>query len=154
MQLGTIATRAQADLSLFKERNQININRAERCHGRGSTQTWKLLDCPYFIVNFDATFDKDNGRMGLGIIIRDSEGSLQACLTAFKDHICLVFQAESVALHKAMELCIELGLSQVSFEGDAKVVIDAVNSKKEANSWLGRVTKDLSSWWIATQHGD
>lgn len=60
-------------------------------------------------MNFDATFDKDNGRMGLEIIIRDFEGSLQACLTAFKDHISSNFQAESVALHRAMELCIELG---------------------------------------------
>lgn len=34
-------------------------------------------------------------------------------------------------------------LYQVSFEGDAKVVIDAVNSNKEDNSWLEQVTKDL-----------
>lgn len=81
--------------------------------------------------------------MGMEIVIRDYTVSLQACLTASRDHIHSVFQAEGEALHRAMGLCLELGLSHVFFEGDAKVVIDVVNSKKEDNSWLGQLTEDL-----------
>ncbi|XP_040990891.1 uncharacterized protein LOC121238102 [Juglans microcarpa x Juglans regia] len=143
MQPGTVATRAQANLSLFKETKQTCFKSAERTHWRVSTQNWKPPVWPYFKVNFDTTFDKAKGSMGLGIIIRDAGGSLQAVLTAFKDHISSAFYVESAALHRAMSFCIELDLNQVCFEGDAKVVVDAVTSKIEDNSWLGQVTEDM-----------
>ncbi|XP_040987840.1 uncharacterized protein LOC121235562 [Juglans microcarpa x Juglans regia] len=81
--------------------------------------------------------------MGLGVIIRDSVGKLLVVVTAPKDHISTAAQAESTALLRAMVICTELGYYQVCFEGDAKVVVDAVNSNNEDNSWLGQMTEDM-----------
>ncbi|KAF5450136.1 hypothetical protein F2P56_030511 [Juglans regia] len=121
--------KAQVDLSFFKETQQNCLKSIEGTHGRGSTQRWKSPAWPYVKVNFDAAIEKVNGRMGMGVIIRDSEGRLLAVVTASKDHISSAAQAESAALHRVMDLCTELGLNKVCFEGDAKVVVDAVNSK-------------------------
>ncbi|KAF5442857.1 hypothetical protein F2P56_035473 [Juglans regia] len=143
MQPGILAKKAQVDLYFSKETKQTCLKSTKGTHGRGSTQKWKPPAWPYVKVNFDAAFERANARMGLGVIIKDLEGSLLAVVTASKDHISSVAQAESAALHKAMDLCTKLGLNQVCFERDAKVVVDAVNSKNEDNSWLGQMIEDL-----------
>ncbi|XP_042954621.1 uncharacterized protein LOC122291036 [Carya illinoinensis] len=139
----SIVSLAQTDLASLKEIKQSNNTNAVRSQERGPSQLWKPPEWPFFKVNFDVAFDKDKESMGMGIILRDSEGGLQATFTAPKTHILLAFQAKVSALHRAMELCSELGLNQVIIEGDAKVVIDSVNSKNEDNSWLGQEIDDL-----------
>ena len=36
-----------------------------------------------------------------------------------------------------------MGLSQVHFEGDAKLVVNSVNSSQVDNSWMGHVVEDI-----------
>ena len=40
-------------------------------------------------------------------------------------------------------MCIDMNLTQVEFEGDAKAIIEAVNSRAEDQSWGGQETDDL-----------
>ncbi|XP_042950181.1 uncharacterized protein LOC122282290 [Carya illinoinensis] len=126
---------AQADHAIYKEVLTKDSDRTAGSQTNDPSQPWKPPTWPIYKVNFDAAFDQASGRMGIGVVIRDSERELLGCLIAPKEHVPSVFQAKSYALHKAMELCIELELSQVCFEGDSKVVIDAVNSKEEDSSW-------------------
>ncbi|KAG6626244.1 hypothetical protein CIPAW_15G035300 [Carya illinoinensis] len=140
----TIIVMAQADLSILKEIKQKNSIRPDGGpNSASSNQQWQPPTWPFIKVNFDAAYDKDSNRMGMGIIVRDSEGGLQACLPAPREQIFSVFQAERAILHRALELCVELGMNQVIFEGDVKVVIDAINSKCEDNSWLGQEIEDI-----------
>ncbi|KAF5454972.1 hypothetical protein F2P56_024597 [Juglans regia] len=151
MHPGILAKKAQVDLSFFKETKQNCLKRIEGTNKRGSTQRWKPPTWPYVKVNFDAAFEKAKGRMVMGVIIKDSEGRLLAVVTVSKDHISTAAQAESAALHRAMDLCTEVGINQACFEGDAKVVVDAVNSKNEDNSWLGQMTEDLQQLMKSNQ---
>ncbi|KAF5481662.1 hypothetical protein F2P56_002299, partial [Juglans regia] len=111
--------------------------------GRTSLPRWEPPAWRYLKANFDASFNKEKGSTGGGVVIRDSDGSVQAVLTTYKDHISSALQAESTALLRAMELCYELGFNQVCFEGDAKTVVDVVNSKRVDKSWLGQLTEDM-----------
>ncbi|XP_041027956.1 uncharacterized protein LOC121267920 [Juglans microcarpa x Juglans regia] len=148
-QPGSVTARAQSELSLFREYNTANKNRAEGSMRNRLTATWKPPNQPFVKVNFDAAFDKTNGRAGMGIMIRDHASNLQASLTASRDNTNSVFQAEGEALYRAMDLCLELGPYHVIFEGDAKEVIDAVNSKKKKdNTWLGQLTEDLQQFLV------
>lgn len=81
--------------------------------------------------------------MGLGIVIRDCEGDLQAGLIAPREYVNLVFLAKCNALLRAMDMCQDLGFNLVEFEGDAKAVIDAIKSNSVDNSWLGQVIDDI-----------
>ncbi|XP_042972830.1 uncharacterized protein LOC122304638 [Carya illinoinensis] len=139
----TVTTMAQVDHVMYKEVLTKDSERTARRQTNEFSQSWKPPAWPFYKVNFDVAFDQASGRMGIGVVIGDSEGELMECLIAPKKHVPSVFQAESYALHRVMELCIELGLSQVCFEGDAKVVIDAVNSKEEDSSWYGQKIEDL-----------
>ncbi|XP_042944772.1 uncharacterized protein LOC122278654 [Carya illinoinensis] len=128
---------ALAKHALYKE---VLTDDRDRTVGRqtiGHRQSWKPPEWPIYKVNFDVAFDQARGRMGIGVAIRDSEGELLGCLIAPKENVPSVFQVECYALHSAMVLCIELGLPQVCFEGDAKADIDAVNSNDEDSSWSG-----------------
>ncbi|XP_042974867.1 uncharacterized protein LOC122306505 [Carya illinoinensis] len=140
----TITAIAQADIAMLKEINQQSSTRPEgRSKAVASNQSWQPPEWPFFKVNFDAAYDKNLNKMGMRIIMRDSEGGLLACLTAPKEQVFSSFQTERVALHRAMDMCIEMGMNQVIFEVDAKAVIDIVNSKSEDYSWHGQEIDDL-----------
>lgn len=51
--------------------------------------------------------------------------------------------AEAQAALLAIQLCRELGFIKVHLEGDAKGVVDAVNSGNVDTSWLGHVIEDI-----------
>ncbi|XP_040988920.1 uncharacterized protein LOC121236535 [Juglans microcarpa x Juglans regia] len=117
----------------FKENNKDRSTCAEGTQGITPIPRWEPPAWPYLKANFDAAFDKEKVSMGGGVVIKDSDGSVQEVLTTYKDHISSTFQAESIALLGAMELCSELGFNQVCFEGDAKTIVNAANSKSVDN---------------------
>ncbi|KAF5477660.1 hypothetical protein F2P56_004280 [Juglans regia] len=118
-QPGAVFARAQSELNLFREYNSAYKPSEEGSKCNRSAAYWKPPTQPLVKVNFDAAFDKTNGRIGLGIVIRDHGGNLKASLTAIIDNAISAFQAEGQALFRAMELSLELGFHHVIFEGDA-----------------------------------
>ncbi|KAF5443081.1 hypothetical protein F2P56_035670, partial [Juglans regia] len=138
----TILELAKSDLSLFRKVHCKVLGTIERIQTVTEVMKWKPPTWPFLKANFDAAFDKKEERMGMGVVIRDSKGDLQATLVASRDNISSAFLAESFALLRAMELCQDLGFNMVEFEGDAKAVVDAVKSNAEDNSWMGQVTED------------
>lgn len=81
--------------------------------------------------------------MGIGIVIRDSIGDPQVMLVAQKEFVTSIFLAKGYALLQAFSLCVELGLDCVEFEGDIKLVIDAVTDASPNTSWSGQLIEDL-----------
>ncbi|XP_042974735.1 uncharacterized protein LOC122306372 [Carya illinoinensis] len=61
---------------MYKEAQSGGKDRTKRTQADGVRQTWKPPDWPFSKVNFDAAFDQDKGSMGLGVVVRDSEGEL------------------------------------------------------------------------------
>ncbi|XP_041001566.1 uncharacterized protein LOC121247257 [Juglans microcarpa x Juglans regia] len=70
--------------------------------------------------------------MEIGIIIRDEEGEALVAECDIKNNVVNAAVAESLALRKAAELCSDLNIQKAIFEGDAKEVVEAVLSEKEA----------------------
>ncbi|KAF5465438.1 hypothetical protein F2P56_015448 [Juglans regia] len=101
--LESIGIRARADLSQFKENNKDRSKCAAGTQGRTPIPRWEPPAWPYLKANFDADFDKEKGSMGGGVVIRDSDGSVQAVLTTYKDQISSALQAKSTSLLRAME---------------------------------------------------
>ncbi|KAF5477417.1 hypothetical protein F2P56_004057 [Juglans regia] len=76
---------------------------------------WFAPPTKFFKANWDAAIDKCNSRLGIGVIIRDSDASL----------------------------CVELGLHQFILEGDSLGVVKAVQQGKESWSSTGMVIRDI-----------
>lgn len=81
--------------------------------------------------------------MGIGIVLRNSKGEAKIVLSAPKAHVYYAFATECYALVRSMQLCHELELHQVVFEGDSKVVIDCVNVPYADCSWKGPLIDDI-----------
>ncbi|XP_059431505.1 uncharacterized protein LOC132165008 [Corylus avellana] len=81
-------------------------------------------------ANWDAALDRKSGWMGLGVVIRDSQGNMVAARCEVQKGSLVPAAAEAQAFLLAVQLCRELGLEHVHFEGDAKAVIDSVISEQ------------------------
>lgn len=66
--------------------------------------------------------------MGIGIIIKICNGVLVATLCDSSNNVASPKIAEIHIFFRAMKLCTEIGLYEVQFKGDAKLVIEEVNS--------------------------
>lgn len=71
-------------------------------------------------IIWDAAVNKHEGRMGVGVVMRDPLGRVLACLGVPKSFCSQPVVAEYWALETAMKLADEKGLENVEyFEGDA-----------------------------------
>ncbi|KAF5462824.1 hypothetical protein F2P56_018800 [Juglans regia] len=110
-------------------------------------------------VNFDAALKESTKKLGLGVIISDCRGEVFAAASLRRTLSYGAYGAECTALWEAMILCEELGIGEVIFEGDAKIVIDAVSSGERDDSSLGHLVENLqqklnshSRWKLAFIH--
>ena len=117
---------------------------------------------PIKALHGDAAIDHTLGRLGLGVILRDHEGNMLVakCITR-KGHVEPAV-VEAMAALEAIQLCRDRGYGRVHFMGDAKTVIDAVNSEVPDWSRMGHLIndirellQDLSLWkmsYISREH--
>ncbi|KAK2657606.1 hypothetical protein Ddye_010658 [Dipteronia dyeriana] len=92
-------------------------------------------------INCDATLA---GRLvGVGIVIRDSEGFVMAS-SSQKIEVTLSPQvAEAVAIFRGIKLTIETSLTSCCIESGAEVVVGWINSKNPLCSKIGVVIDDI-----------
>ena len=86
---------------------------------------------------------KKHGRLGLGVVFRDSQGTMLAATCVTRDGYLAPATVEVMAILLAIRSCHELNLSQVHFEGDAKSVIDAMNLEEVDCGWMGHIITDI-----------
>ncbi|KAK3200142.1 hypothetical protein Dsin_023557 [Dipteronia sinensis] len=94
-------------------------------------------------MNTDAAVDSVGGRVGSGIIIRDSEGNVlasssQKIMSGYTPQI-----AEAVAYLRGLVLAREAGLRPWEVELDAQTVVKLVSSLTVPCSEVGLVIKDI-----------
>ncbi|XP_059456501.1 uncharacterized protein LOC132186539 [Corylus avellana] len=104
---------------------------------------WQVSMMGWTKANCDATIARQQDRMGLGVVIRDSWGNMLAAECVVQEGCLASAVAEAKAFLLAIRLCHDLCLTQVHFEGDAKSVIDSVNSEAKDCSWMGHIIEDI-----------
>ncbi|KAG2675064.1 hypothetical protein I3760_13G167000 [Carya illinoinensis] len=100
---------------------------------------WKKPTAGNVKVNWDAALDQKRGIAGLEIVIRDEMGEVLTACCDQRLHVRLPAMAECLALWKALELCRDLGFCRVLFEGDAQVIIKAVNEENSDYPLYGSI---------------
>ncbi|XP_041020422.1 uncharacterized protein LOC121262053 [Juglans microcarpa x Juglans regia] len=81
----------------------------------GRQMRWKKPNRGQVKVNWDATIDQKQKKMGIGVVIRDEMGEALTTCCDQKKHVQHSAIAECMALWKAMELCRDLGFLRVVF---------------------------------------
>jgi len=71
--------------------------------------------------------DKNNGRMGIGLVIKDFNGKVYAAASHVVDFLTDPIVRESMAALKAVEICKNMRLDKIMVEGDSLKVVNAIN---------------------------
>lgn len=70
----------------------------------------------------------------MGVVARDHVGNVLAALSTPKKGNQHPVVAEFFALWRAMQLCQEIGMERVLFEGDAQLLINNINEEEECRN--------------------
>nr|POF27389.1 hypothetical protein CFP56_14504 [Quercus suber] len=90
---------------------------------------WSPPPVGWFKANFDAAIFQDVGRVGLGVILRDSQGLALVSLAQNIQLASSEAEMEALAATRALELAAELGFDRVIFEGDSTSVITSLTDQ-------------------------
>jgi ribonuclease HI len=96
-------------------------------------------------VNWDATVDKKNGRIGLGIVVRDYEGVVLAERSTTNNFLVEPVMAEALAAFHAIELCQEMDFSDIILEGDALQIVNTMKTTGTNWSNFGHIVNGIKS---------
>lgn len=75
--------------------------------------------------NIDAAFSSRFKRIGIGICVRDSDGTFVLAKTVTYPCIVSIDVGEALGLHSALQFLSDMQFDSVDFETDSKVTSDA-----------------------------
>ena len=94
-------------------------------------------------MNFDAAVFNSLNLVGIGDIARDWHGVVIGALSMPIPLTQSVNEVEAIACRKAIQFAKELGLQNVTFEGDSSVVINALSQGPGCFSSYRNVIDDI-----------
>ena len=100
---------------------------------------WKPPPNNMVKLNWDAGINMTKGRVGIGLIARDSRGSCLAARSLTMNAHTDVATAKALAAVHAIMLCKEMGYTNILFEGDALQVIRAIGEEGPCFSSFGHL---------------
>ncbi|XVF69556.1 hypothetical protein PTKIN_Ptkin11bG0090900 [Pterospermum kingtungense] len=100
---------------------------------------WHRPPANYYNCNVDmATFEHER-KIGFGMVIRDTKGTVVACKTQVVVGLCSSKEGEAIGVAKALSWIYNMGLRYVIVETTAKAVIDVIQSTSVDMSEFGCV---------------
>jgi ribonuclease HI len=103
-------------------------------------QNLQLVDTNAIYI--DASFSKQQNKVGIGMCIRDDQGRFVLAKTEWLSPITDVDIGEALGLLSALNWVHDLQLENVDFELDSKNVVTSFHSKHPNASELGDIIKD------------
>ncbi|KAK3221237.1 hypothetical protein Dsin_008262 [Dipteronia sinensis] len=108
--------------------------------------SWRPLDEGWFKVNSDTAIDGENMKVGIGIIIRNSNGVVMASSTQSLKAGYSHQMAEATAILRGLQFAVYTGLVPCMIESDAQVVINLLKAGVPPYSDVGLIIQDIFSF--------
>lgn len=94
-------------------------------------------------INYDGTIFSEEGRAGLGVVCRSSDGVVVNSLSEQIPLPATISQVEALAARRAAVLAVELGLTSVILEGDSDIVFKDLSSTESSLALHGHIIHDV-----------
>jgi len=124
--------------------------------GQSSNGRWVKPAPNNIKINWDAALDGRKKLMGMGIVVRDSQGEVKAAMCDVIPYIRDPVVAEAIGARCAVQFGRNLGLESIEFEGDTREIILALRNPAEVDSIHGylltetrQLLDSLSSWRVS-----
>ncbi|KAK1550678.1 hypothetical protein Q3G72_022938 [Acer saccharum] len=105
--------------------------------------SWCTPDEGRFKVNTDATVDLVNGKVGIGVIIKDNLGDVLASSSQPVMALLYAAIAEALATYRGLVFAFDSGLLPCTIEMDAQVVVRIIDSGSVPLSDIGTIISDV-----------
>nr|XP_023900897.1 uncharacterized protein LOC112012746 [Quercus suber] len=106
---------------------------------------WRPPDQGMYKVNYDGAIFSQQERAGVGVVIRNAEGAVMASLSQQIPLPTTVAQVEALAVRRATEFALELGVTKAIFEGDSEVICRELNDPNPSQALHGHLLQDVKS---------
>ncbi|CAJ2636114.1 unnamed protein product [Trifolium pratense] len=120
--------------------NHKNLHSQQRQHN--TAICWSKPPTGRYKCNIDASFPKQQNKVGRGMCIRDDQGRFVLAKTEWLSPITDVDIGEALGILSALNLVHDLQLENVDFELDSRNVVTRFHSKHPNTSELGDIIKD------------
>ena len=94
-------------------------------------------------INYDGAIFSEEGRAGLGVVCRSSDGVVLASLSEQIPLPATIPQVEALAARRAAVFAVELGFTSVVLEGDSDTVCKDLSSTEPSLALHGHIIHDV-----------
>jgi hypothetical protein len=126
--------------------SQASISTTRSSSARNQALTiWEKPQEGRWKINWDAAIDKQTLKIGIGIVIRDFDGSVVVARAKFLPYIIDPPTAEAVAAWYAVSLGREVRGVSIILEDDSLEVVSALRKKDSGNRVFGHLLDDTKA---------
>ena len=93
-------------------------------------------------MNYDGAIFQEQGKVGIGVVIRNSEGGVMASLSQQIPLPTIVAQVEALAVCRVVEFARELGFIRVIIEGDSESIWKDLSNLSPSLALHGLLIRD------------
>ena len=93
-------------------------------------------------MNYDGAIFQEQGKVGIGVVIRNSEGGVMASLSQQIPLLTIVAQVEALAVCRVVEFARELGFIRVIIEGDSESICKDLSNLSPSLALHGLLIQD------------
>ncbi|KAK9991150.1 hypothetical protein SO802_026135 [Lithocarpus litseifolius] len=102
---------------------------------------WIPPDYPWYKINTDAAVFSTTKSVGIGVMVRDHEGSVLAALSKCMPLPLGPLEAEAKAMDEAVSFTKDIGLQDVIFETDSTTILGALSDTSTALASIDNIKK-------------
>jgi ribonuclease HI len=95
-------------------------------------------------INWEASVDGRQTRIGVGMVARDHAGHVLAILCDLKVAVTDPKGTEMLAVWQAVELCLQMGWQKIALEGDASEVVKSILNEESRGGRPGHIAQELT----------
>ncbi|KAK7857643.1 putative ribonuclease h protein, partial [Quercus suber] len=103
---------------------------------------WKPPDHGTYKINYDGAIFPQQGKAGIGVVVRDEVGAVLASLSQQMPLPTTVAQVEALAARRAVEFALEMGVTIVVIEGDSESICRELQDPSPSLALHGHVLQD------------
>jgi ribonuclease HI len=144
IQLATVQMEAFTEAEIRRSRGLTPTAVAE-------VTTWSRPPEGYLKCNWDASLDAERKIMGVGIIVRNHEGSVRAMKCMARPFINDPSTAEAIAAWAAVDMCGQLQFTKVVLEGDSMELVKALRNDDVCWNRYGHLIQDAQIFQRLTE---
>jgi len=125
-------------------RRYVEAKMAQKTHCKGKAEMvpkWSPPPGGFLKVNIDASTGRDSMR-GVGVIVRNNKGDIMVAEHKSFRADWDVDTMEAFAVFYGLKMCWEVGYQRIEVEMDSKIVVEALNRRKNLQNYTSTFIHD------------